>query len=53
MVSALADGGLAAVVLVGFVIIRRILYRMDRDLTALRERVAHLEGEQQAKGECQ
>jgi hypothetical protein len=43
-VSALADGGIAAATAVGFVVVGRILYRMSRTVTTLRERVARLEG---------
>lgn len=45
MVSAATTGTLAAIVVLGFTILGRLIYRIDRDLTATRERLARLEGD--------
>jgi hypothetical protein len=44
MDQAAVDGTLAGLVLLIAGVLGRLVYRLDRDLTQLRERVAHLEG---------
>lgn len=39
-----AAGTIAAVVAVGFGVLGRLVYRLERDLTAVRERLARVEG---------